>query len=197
MDGLHLKVLTYQSLIRVTEGADMSNSTQVRVLIRTLLKNLERKVCANIIKDGEMPPLAKVAECILVEVANEEYWAEEEHRDEEDEDTREDQKTGEMLKTKSKVEKSTDINQLMNQFEKMSLNLLCITEEAHSEPEAETAWKDVLYASGLGTVVSTLEGQKTKFTLDDGSEMNLMASDVAEELAQQGKLVIQKDVIWQ
>ncbi|KAJ1955987.1 hypothetical protein IWQ62_005410 [Dispira parvispora] len=68
--------------------------------------------------------------------------------------------------------------------------------EAHSEQEEETAWKDILYASGLGTVDGTLAGRKTRFTLDDGSEMNLMASDVAEELAQQGKLTIRKDVVW-
>ncbi|KAJ1647909.1 hypothetical protein IWQ61_010049 [Dispira simplex] len=130
-----------------------------------------------------MPPLAKVVERILAEAANEEYWAEEERHDEEDEDAGEDQKTRGTSKTEPKAEKSSDINQLMDQFEKI-------------EQEADTAWKDVLYASGLGTVVSTLEGWKTKFTLDDGSEMNLMASDVAEELAQQGKLVIRKDIIW-
>ncbi|KAJ1642908.1 hypothetical protein IWQ61_010586, partial [Dispira simplex] len=428
IDGLRSKVLMYQSLIRATEGADMSNSTQARVLIRTLPKNLERKIRANIVKDGEMPPLAKVAERILAEAANEEYWAEEEYCDEGEDDAGENQKAGnqvsrirETSKTEQKAEPNTDINQLMSQFEKMSLNLLRIAEgkskererspncfycnspghrkfdcaefakdrgnglftvgergrildlkgnvipidgergimyhvrnqrgtsnlvravhispeaatlavraepeevievptgwdcpvvvngetyrvkrpfveedkiakkvvieketshekesamkanqgkdgekrekenysaklgdeggfeldpeirnvvdqvkaaevritleelaqispmarrgvqsilrpkkntvpkgrvgqaEAHSEPERETAWKDVLYASGLGTVVGTLEGRQTRFTLDDGSEMNLMASDVAEELAQQGKLVIRKDVVW-
>ncbi|KAJ1641907.1 hypothetical protein IWQ61_010700, partial [Dispira simplex] len=44
-------------------------------------------------------------------------------------------------------------------------------------------WKRLLYSTGIGLVNGTLEGWKIQFTLDDGSEVNLMSQVVVGELA--------------
>ncbi|KAJ1955986.1 hypothetical protein IWQ62_005409, partial [Dispira parvispora] len=69
MHGLRSKVLMYQSLVRATDGANMSNNVQANTLIHTLPKVLERKMMDSTLEGGVMPPLARVAEKILAEVS--------------------------------------------------------------------------------------------------------------------------------
>ncbi|KAJ1641638.1 hypothetical protein IWQ61_010769, partial [Dispira simplex] len=70
--------------------------------------------------------------------------------------------------------------------------------KAHSTEESVGfgEWKRLLYSTGIGSVNGTLEGKKIQFTLDDGSEVNLMSQAVAGELARQGKLTLRNDVKW-
>ncbi|KAJ1949342.1 hypothetical protein IWQ62_006749, partial [Dispira parvispora] len=135
LDGLRSKVLMYQSLVRATNGANMSNDVQANTLIHTLPKVLERKMIDNTVEGGVMPPLAKVAEKILAEAANVEYWAEVAEGNEEEPP----QKVARKPEPEAapKTEPSAEMSQMMEKFERMTLNLLRIAENNSKRPYKE------------------------------------------------------------